>query len=149
MSALAFEDLLRFDEHDLHLLDDDDLRLYAEVDRLVANAVKLAGGSVPAVGSPAWWSAEPMPRLTSLLVVAEHHLLADPDRIAAGHLKAASVAISTGMDWSAAAHRLVYDSHAKVAARRRELGPLAGLSSFDPVAARRWVETGSSEQSAT
>ncbi len=125
----------------------EDLPLFAEVHRLVGRAVELAGGSVPAVGSPQWWSAEPVARLAGLLVLAEHHLLADPERIAAEQLRAVSVAISGGMDWSGAAHRLVFDSYAKVAARRLEPGPLSALV-FDPVAARRWVETGSSAESA-
>ncbi len=125
----------------------EDLELFAEIHRLVAKAVELASCSVPAVGSEQWWNGDPMARVAALLVVAEHHLLADPERIAAEQLKAVSVAISGGMDWSAAAHRLVFDSHAKVAARRREPGPLAGMV-FDPVAARRWVETGSSDEAA-
>ncbi|MGH4001737.1 MAG: hypothetical protein ACRDTJ_30235, partial [Pseudonocardiaceae bacterium] len=128
-------------------IDYDELALLVEVHRLVDKAVALAGESVPPVGSSQWWDAEPMVRLAALLLLAEHHLLADPERIAAEQLKAVSVAISGAKDWSAAAHRLVFDSHAKVAERRREPGPLAGLT-FDPVAAARWVETGSSEEPA-
>lgn len=132
---------------DLSALDYEDLELFAEVHRLVAKAVMLAG-AMPVVGSSAWWTAPALQRLVALLVVAEHHLLADPDRIVAQQLKAASVAISQGMDWSAATYRLVFDSRAKVLARRVELGPLAALSAVDPVAARRWVETGSSAEPA-
>lgn len=132
---------------DISALDYEDLQLFAEVHRLIAKAVELAGGSVPQVGSPRWWDAAPLVKLAALLVLVEHHLLVDPERIAAEQLRAVSVAISGGMDWSGTAHRLIFDSHAKVAARRREPGPLAGLV-FDPVAARRWVETGSSEEPA-
>lgn len=131
---------------DVSAIDYDELELLGEVHRMVGKARELAG-SAPAVGSPQWWDAEPMARIAGLLVLAEHQLVHDPDRIAAEQLKAVSVAISTGMDWSAAAHGLVFDSHAKVVQRRRELGPLAALR-FDPVAAARWVETGSSQEPA-
>lgn len=131
---------------DVSALDYEDLQLYAEVHRIVGQAVALAG-TVPAVGSPAWWGAPPMARLAALLVVAEHHLMADPERIAAEQLKAVSVAISTGMDWAGNAHRLIFDSRATIVARRREPGPLAGMT-LDPQAAARWVETGVSEEPA-
>ncbi len=132
---------------DVTAMDYDDLRLLIEVHRMTAKAGELAGGSVPLVGSPSWWSAEPMARYAGVLVLAERYLLDDPHQLAAEMVKDVSLAISTGMDWSAAAHRLVYDSHAKVAERRREPGPLAGMT-FDPLAAARWVQTGSSERTA-
>lgn len=131
----------------LNHLDFEDLEFLDEVRRLVAKAVELAGGSVPPAGSPRWWDAPPVARLASLLVIVEHHLLVDPDRIAAEQLKAAAVAISTGKDWSGNAHRLICDSHAKVAARRLEPGPLAGMV-FDAAAEARWVATGSSAEAA-
>jgi len=56
----------------------------------------------------------------------------------AERLKAASVAISEacrGHRWG--------PSHATLVARRAEPGPAA--RAFDPAAAARWVETGSSE----
>lgn len=130
---------------DVSAVDYEDLELFAEVHRLVDKAVSLAGASVT-VGSEQWWTATPLVRLASLLVVAEHHLLADPDRFAAEALKQASVAISSGVDWADSAHRLIYDSHAHVLVCRAELGPLAALSALDPVHEARWVATGSSEE---
>lgn len=132
---------------DVTALDYDELQLLAEVNRLVDKAAELAGGSVPAVGTPAWWDAEPMARIAALLALGQQYLLDDPHQLAAEMVKDASSAISTGMDWASAAQRLVYDSHAKVAERRREPGPLAGVP-FDSEGAARWVQTGSSEATA-
>lgn len=128
-------------------LDYDDVEALGEVHRLVTKVIKLAGGSVPPVGSAAWWSAPDAAKVASLLVLAEARLIDDPHRIAAEQLREVSKAISGGLDWSAAAHRLAYERPGVLAARRREPGPLAALI-FDPVATARWVETGSSDEAA-
>lgn len=65
-------------------------------------------GHIPGVGTPAWWIAPTSARLAGLLVLAEAYVLRSPDQIASDILKAASVAISTGCDWSAAARRPSY-----------------------------------------
>jgi hypothetical protein len=104
-------------------MDYDELLLLAEVHRITREAIKLAGGSVSAVGSPAWWSAGPMVRIASLLVLAESRLLDDdPHALAADQLKAVSLAISGGMDWRTFANRQV--PHTELQRRRAELGPL-------------------------
>lgn len=121
-----------------------DLPLFAEVHRIVSQAAELAG-SAPAAGSPQWWSAGPLARLAGLLVLAERYLQEDPHAIAARLLKDVSVDLSTSRDWSRSA---VLPSHHELVRRRAEPGPLAQLAGFDPVAAARWVETGSSEEPA-
>jgi len=118
----------------------EELRLLAEVYRLVDKAVALAGGSVPPVGSPAWWAAKPQARIASLLVLAEAYLVTEPHLIAR-MIKDASVAISSSENWSAVGS---LPSHAELVRRRAEPGMVWGT--FDPVAAARWVETGSSEE---
>jgi hypothetical protein len=104
-------------------LDYEDVELLAEVHRLVGEVIKLAGGSVPAVGSPAWWSAGPMVRIASLLLLAESRLLDDdPHALAADQLKAVSLAISGALDWREFANRHV--PRTELQRRRGELGPL-------------------------
>jgi hypothetical protein len=50
--------------------------------------------ALPVVGSPQWWEAPERIRIAALLTLAKAYLLADPERMAAERLKAASVAIS-------------------------------------------------------
>ncbi|MGH3769601.1 MAG: hypothetical protein ACRDS0_24595 [Pseudonocardiaceae bacterium] len=123
----------------------EDVQFLAEVHRLVTKAEALAGGCVPAAGTDEWFAASPMKRLAALLVLAERYLIEDPHAIAAEMIKDASVAVSSDGRWSAAR---ALPSHHELVRRRAEPGPLAGLSAFDPVAARRWVETGDSAASA-
>lgn len=127
----------------LDRLDYEDVEFLAEVHRLVGKSIALAGGSVPAAGSPQWWSAAPVARLAGLLVLAERYLLEDPHAIAAELLKDASVAVSSDGRWSAAA---ALPSHHELVRRRAEPGRV--WAPFDPVAAARWVATGSSQASA-
>ncbi len=110
-------------------------------------------GSVPAPGTPRWWSAPDSVKVAGLLTLASEYLLNDPDKIAAEKLKAVAVVISKGEDWSAASRR---PSHAELERRRAEPGPMATstaraglMPSFDPVAAKRWVRTGSSAEGVT
>lgn len=107
---------------DVSAMDDDELLLLAEAHRLTSEVIKLASGSVPAVGSAAWWSAPDTGKVASLLVLAEARLVDDPQALTAEQLKAVSVAISGGMDWRDFASRHV--SHAELQRRRGELGPL-------------------------
>jgi len=94
--------------------------------------------ALPVVGSLEWWEAPERIRIAALLTLAKAYLLADPERMVAERLKAASVAISdaTKGSWRR-------PSHSTLAARRAKPGPLA--RPFDPQTAARWVETGSSE----
>jgi hypothetical protein len=102
-------------------LDYDDVELLAEVHRIVSEVRELAG-SLPRVGSPQWWAAEPIARIAGLLVLAEARLVDDPHQLAAEQLKAVSIATSGGMDWRDLANRHV--PHTELQRRREELGPL-------------------------
>lgn len=124
-------------------LDHEDVEFLADVRRLVGKAIAVAG-SVPAAGSPAWMTAAPAAQIAGLLVLAEAYLINDPHQVAAEMIKDASVAVSSSRRWSAAAAQ---PSHHELRQRRAEPGPLAGIV-FDPVAAARWVATGSSEKPA-
>jgi len=124
-------------------LDDDPAFLrvaFRAVDRLVRAAHRLHG-PLPAVGTPEWFAAPWITQVATVAVLGEGYILRDPDRIAADQLKAAAVAISeaTQGSWRR-------PSRSELIARRGEIGPLA--RPFDPVAARRWVETGSSREGA-
>lgn len=123
-------------------LDYDDEQLRDEVHQLVSKAVALAGGSAPAVGTPAWRSAEPLPRIAGLLVLAEARLIDDPELIAAEQLRAVSMAISGALDWRDFARDHV--PHTELRRRRDQLGPLYQPYTGGPVA---W-ETGSNAETA-
>jgi hypothetical protein len=123
---------------DVSALDYDDLAVLAEVDRFVKKVFEVAGPDVPKLSDPAWLTAPPAAKIASLLVLAEAYLVTDPHLIAAEMIKDVSVAISSSRTWSAAS----LPSHAELVRRRAEPGPVH--APFDPVAAARWVETGSS-----
>ena len=95
---------------------------------------------LPDVDSAAWWDAPARIRIAALVLLAREQLTVQ--RQLAEQQRAVSVAVSTGMDWAAAAHHLVYAPHRVLAARRAEPGPLA--RTVDPAGMARWVETGSS-----
>ena len=60
--------------------------------------VREGGGlDLPAVGSTRWWQAPTPLRIAALLVLAEAYLIADPERQVRERLKAASVAVSEGI----------------------------------------------------
>jgi hypothetical protein len=103
-------------------LDYEDVELLAAVHRITSTVIELAGGSVPPVGSPAWWFAAPMARIAGLLVLAEARLLDDPHQLAADQIKAVSLAISGALDWREFANRHV--PHTELQRRRAALGPL-------------------------
>lgn len=126
-------------------LDYADVGVLAEVARIVGKAIALAGHDVPALSDPAWRSAPPAAKVAGLLVLAEAHLVSNPHEIAAQMIKDASVAVSSSRHWPAAA---CLPSHSELLRRRAQPGPLAGLDPFDPVAAARWVQTGTSEEPA-
>ena len=113
---------------------------YRAVDRLVRAAHRLYG-PLPVVGSAEWFAAPWITQVATMAVLGEGYILRDPDRIAADQLKAASVAIATGADWTAASRR---PTLATLDDRRAMPGPVA--VSFDAVAAARWVATGSSAE---
>lgn len=71
--------------------------------------------SLPAVGSAQWWAAPSRTRIASLLVLAEAHVLADPERQVRARLRQVSQAISGGLDWSEVASA---PSHAELTRRR-------------------------------
>jgi len=120
--------------------DPDFLRVaFRAVDRLVRAAHRLHG-PLPVVGSPEWFAAPWITQAATMAVLGEGYILRDPDRIAADQLKAASVAIAMGADWTAASRRPIL---ATLDDRRAVPGP--GVQSFDAAAAARWVATGSSK----
>lgn len=127
----------------------DDAELRAAVHQLVEAAVQRARsshGAVPAIGSAAWWAAPGDVRAAAVLVCGEAWLLyRTPEQLAADQLKAAAVALSTGLDWSAAGHAAMFHNATVLARRRAEPGPMAGRTP-DPAATARWVATGSSEE---
>lgn len=126
---------------DVSALDYCDLEVLAEVDRFVKKVLAVAGPDVPALSDPAWRTAPPAAKIASLLVLGEAYLVTDPHLIAAQMIKDASVAISSSGNWSVAAS---LPSHAELVRRRAQPGRV--WAPFDPVAAARWVETGSSEE---
>lgn len=105
---------------DVSALDCDELQTLTAVHELTSKVIALAG-SIPAVGSPDWWAADPTSRIAGLLVLAEARLIDDPHRLAAEQIKAVSVAIS-GLDWRDFANRHV--PHSELERRRATLGPL-------------------------
>jgi len=118
-----------------------DLELIREVHRLVdqfVRAVEDRHGPIPSLSAAGWWTAPPIARLATVLVLGEAWIVHDPDRAAAERLRQLSWDLSAAYDWTAASRR---PSHAELERRRAEPGPLARLK-FDAEAARRWVETG-------
>jgi hypothetical protein len=112
-------------------LDYEDVELLAEVHRITSKVIKLAGGSVPALGSPDWRSAPDAGKVASLLVLAEARLSDDPRQVASEQLRAVSVAISGGMNWRAFAQHHV--PHTELQRRRAEVGPLCQRYTGGPV----------------
>lgn len=122
--------------------------LHAEVHRLVHQVVRLARaehGPIPGVGTPDWWTAPTSARLAAILILGQAWLAHDPQRAIDDRFKALSGDISAKWSaaWSAACHG---PSHAELVRRRAGPGPV--YAPFDPVAATRWVETGSSAETA-
>ena len=121
-------------------LDDPDVLRVAHqaVSRFLRVAHRLHG-PLPALGTPAWMTAEWVTVAGTLAVLGEAWLRRedDLDRAVTERLKAASVAISEGGRW--VGHG---PSHADLERRRAELGPLA--RTVDAAAAARWAATGSS-----
>lgn len=119
----------------------DGVELRAAVHQLVDRAVQRARcshGAVPAIGSADWWAAPDDVRAAAVLVAGESWLVhRTPAQLAADQLKAAAVALSTGLDWSAASRR---PSHVRLTEHRAEPGALA--RPVDPEAACRWAATG-------
>lgn len=131
---------------DVTALDYEELALLDEVHRLVDREIRRAReryGPIAAVGTASWRAAPQFIRLAALLVCAEAWLIQGPERVIAERFKAMAVDLSQAHDWAAASCRL---SNAELAARRAEPGALA--AEFDPVVATRWVEAGSSAETA-
>jgi len=122
-------------------LDDPDfLRVASDaVDRLARVARRLHGGPLPVVGDREWFTATWIVQSATILAEA---FLRDPDQHAAAE-KAGAVAISAAADWTAASRR---PSHAELARRRAEVGPLA--RTIDPEGAARWAASGGSRDGA-
>ncbi len=121
----------------------DDPELLAEVGRVVAPAIAAARrehGRLAGVATAEWWAAPDDVKLAGVLVLGMAWCVHDPERAVRQRLRQMSYDLSGGLDWAAASRR---PSHTTLETIRTEPGPVAG--SFDPVAARRWVETGSSE----
>jgi hypothetical protein len=111
---------------------------HAAADRLV-RAARAYHGSIPPVGSPEWFDAPCVVQAATLVILGEAYFIADPKRAAIQQLKAISVAISEGLDWSAASRR---PSHAELVVRRAELGPTVLI---DREAAACWAAPGSAQ----
>lgn len=126
----------------------DESELRAAVAELVEAAVQCARsshGAVPAIGAADWWAAPDDVRAATVLVAGEAWLLhRTPAQLAADDHKAAAVALSTGLDWSAAGRAAVFHNATVLARRRAEPGPLARAVDHDSAA--RWAATGSSEE---
>ena len=125
-------------------LDDVDVR--AEVWRVLAPifaAARKGRNRILGVGTVEWWEASDPEKLGGVANLALAYLIQDPLRAEAQRLKAAAVAISEAANWTDASRR---PSHATLAARRAEPGPMA--RPFDPEAAARWARTGSSRERA-
>ena len=95
---------------------------------------------LPDVDSTEWWDAPARIRIAALVLLSGE--LLTTQRQLAEQQRAASVAVSTGMDWATAAHHLAYAPYSVLARRRREPGPLA--RPVDQAAADRWA-AGSSD----
>lgn len=95
---------------------------------------------IPGVGTPSWWAADDAAKVAGLLVLVEAWVVRDPEQAVRQRLREMSYDLSAALDWSAESRR---PSPGTLAARRAEVGPMA--RTVDPVAVRRWAETGSSE----
>jgi len=113
---------------------------YCAVDRLVRAARRIHGGQLPVIGTPAWMTASWVGQAATVAILGEGWILRDPDQLAAEQLKTAATALASGLDWSTAAHSIVYCPHGVLAARRAEIGPLA--REVDRAAAAEWARTG-------
>ena len=124
----------------------DDPELLAEVGRVVAPAIAAARrehGRLAGVATAEWWAASDDVKLAGVLVLGMAWCVHDPERAVRQRLREMSYNLSEAHDWVAASRR---PSHATLETIRTEPGPMA--RPFDPVAARRWVETGSSQDGA-
>jgi hypothetical protein len=115
------------------------VELLAEVHRMVTTAAAMVNGDIPAVGSLAWWAADPSARIAGLLIAAEAYLVLDPDQYAREQLKQMTRALSGPAGyWTGVANNHI--THTDLAARRAELGPVR--DDFDPEAVRRsWTSS--------
>jgi hypothetical protein len=120
-------------------LDDPDfLRVaFGAVARLVRAAESLNGGSLPALGTSAWFDAPWTAQAASVAAV----FLGDPAEQVAAAEKAAAIAISAAVDWTEASGR---PSYATLLARRAQIGAMA--RTVDAAAAARWASGDSRER---
>ena len=120
----------------------DDPVTRAEIGRVVGPLLAEARrqfGHVAPVESTQWWDGTDATKLGGVLALALAWASNDPHQAAAEALKAASVDVSTGENWTAVSGRPTLDT---LRSRRAQLGPMA--RAIDPVAARRWAATGDS-----
>lgn len=89
------------------------LAVYAVVDPIVRAARR--HGALPRLGSEQWDDAPVLARVAVLLVLAEGHVVCDPERAVRQRLREMSYDVSAAHDWSAASRR---PSHAALARRR-------------------------------
>ena len=121
----------------------DDALTRAEIGRVVGPLLAEARrqfGYVAPVESTQWWDGTDATKLGGILALALAWASNDPHQAAAEALKAASVDVSTGENWTAVSGRLTTPDTLR--SRRAQLGPMA--RAVDPVAARRWAATGDS-----
>ena len=121
----------------------DDALTRAEIGRVVGPLLAEARrqfGHVAPVESTQRWDGTDATKLGGILALALAWASNDPHQAAAEALKAASVDVSTGENWTAVSGRLTTPDTLR--SRRAQLGPMA--RAVDPVAARRWAATGDS-----
>ena len=93
----------------------------AEISRLINSTVRTAQlrhRYLPSVGSAAWWSAPDEVRLATIMVLGGAYVVFSPTDATFASVRDVSLAISTGTDWSADAHRMIFESTGKLTARR-------------------------------
>jgi len=120
----------------------DEPELLAEAGRLLApifSAARHERGRIVGVGEAEWWRASDAVKRGGLATLALAWMVHDPEQAVRERIKAMAVDLSQAHDWSAESRR---PSHTTLAAIRDEPGPMA--RTVDPVAARRWVATGTS-----
>ena len=129
-SPLAGDDLPRLNpptcEEQLHA------EIWRTVERVIHRAVAVHG-PLPPIDSPKWWTVADQLRVPFLVACGAAWLSHDCHEEAARQMKAASVAISQALNWTAEAKR---ESFVELQHRR-------GLE-FDPEV-KRWVPAGHAE----
>jgi hypothetical protein len=99
------------------VIDTDDIDVHAAVYAVADPIVRAARshGPLPRPGTQQWDDAPVLARVAALLVLAEDHVVHDPERAVRRRLREMSGDLSAGYDWRAASRR---PSYAELARRR-------------------------------